>query len=204
MRRTALLATLLSLSTANGYELATHSRLTEQAYLASVLVQDAKLFTDIGLDPTMNNPFGNAYFDVSGSYARERATNAFEESKGRMPEGFAPYSIAGWLMRGAIREDDVPWPFGEGNPQDDPYGNIFRVFNHFYDPVHDQPLNISGVTPGSLLGQPNLIAPQWALGSSDVFNLPGTPDSQRRNHFTAFDAREAISRAHCDGWSVLL
>jgi len=189
--------TLAALGFANvyGYELATHGRLTEQAYLQSNLVQDTQLLGSLGLTSGDVNPFGHAFYDVSGSQIKERQTNDFEKTKGLMVDPREALTVKGWLMRGAIREDDVPWPFGEGNPQDDPYGNIFRVFNHFYDPVHDQPLNISGVTPGSLLGQPNLIAPQWALGSSDVFNLPGTPDSQRRNHFTAFDAREAMYRA---------
>ena len=26
-----------------------------------------------------------------------------------------PLSIEGWLLRGAIREDDVPWPYGDSN-----------------------------------------------------------------------------------------
>ncbi len=184
-RLSGLALTLLVIwNGANAYELATHARLTQAAYSRSVLVDQA-LLQDLGIDASVNNPFGEIYFDVSGSEAYVRSQNDFEKSK--MPNnGIDFLSIPGWLMRGAIREDDVPWPFGD-NPQDDPYGRFFRVFNHFYDPINNRPLTV-----GIGLGD---IAPQWAIGSSNVFSNRNNPNIYRRNHFTVFDAREAMYRA---------
>ena len=98
-------------------------------------------------------------------------------------------TLPAWLMRGAIREDDLGevlgFPIG-GDPHDDPYGNIFRVFNHFFDPYYDRALSY---VPGA---QKN---PDWAIGSSNPFTQPNTPDTERRNHFTVLDAREVMYRA---------
>ena len=187
---------------AHAYELGTHARLTQRAYEQSVLGNSQTgllLLKDLGVEPK-DNAFGDRYYDIFGANVRERGvTDTFELKY--MPADAKPLSISGWLMRGAIREDDVIWPFGS-NPQDDPYGNIFRVFNHFYDPIHDQPLNVLGRKPGEalcnvpLVGcQPNDPAPKWAIGSGDVFNNPNTPEEGRRNHFTVFDARVAEYRA---------
>src|SRR3989344_875174 len=48
------------------------------------------------------------------------------------------------------------------------------------------------LTVGVTLGKR---APDWASGTNDVFNQPNTPENGRRNHFTVFDAREAMYRA---------
>jgi hypothetical protein len=183
-------------STSYAYELGTHGALTYEAYKRSVLT-DADFLKQLGV-VNAEKPFGQIYYDISGPETRERTRQPFEEDQvaRRMPLGTRPLSIEGWLMRGAIREDDLMWPVGD-NPQDDPYSTlgIMRVCNHFYDPINNQPLTIKGVKPCSLLFQPNDIAPQWAMGSTDVFASPGTPDTGRRNHFTVFDAREALYRA---------
>lgn len=94
-------------------------------------------------------------------------------------------------MRGAIREDDVLNPAND-QPLDDPYNTGSkladnRVLNHFYDPAHDWPLHV-----GAVLGKK---APDWAVGAKDVFSQPHAPEPGRRNHFTVFDAREAMYRA---------
>jgi len=174
---------------AQAYELATHGRLTFEAFKRSVL-SDSAFLVDYGImDGT--NPFGDAYLDISGSTVHERTKQSFEEGAGRMPSGVSPLSVSGWLMRGAIREDDLGQILGVnrgGDPHDDPYGNIFRVFNHFYDPVQDKPLT----TIAGALGQK---APDWGMGSANAFTQPNTPESSRRNHFTVFDAREAMYRA---------
>jgi len=177
--------------TAYAYELGTHGRLTEQAFLKSNLVQDAQLLLDLGLDSNSNNPFGNIYYDVSGSQVKERVANDFEKSEKRMSSPVEALTIKGWLMRGAIREDDLGQILGVnrgGDPQDDPYGNFFRVLNHFYDPVQDKPLT----TIAGALGKKS---PDWGTGSANAFTQPNTPDTSRRNHFTVFDAREAMYRA---------
>lgn len=171
--------------TANGYELATHGHLSYEAYRRSVLV-DARFVKELGI-ANGKNPFGTVYYDRSGDTVTERSRQLFEQDRGRMPPGTEPLSIEGWLMRGAIREDDSP---GEDNPSDDPEGEIVRVFRHFYDPSHDRPLNLKGAPlPGAEK------APDWAIGTKDAFKEPNVPQNGRRNHFTMFDAREALYRA---------
>ncbi len=175
----------------DAYELATHANLAEKAYQASILGKDQQFLGDLGLDPVDPNAFGEVYYDITLLGARERRQNDFERL--RMPnEGRDFLTIQGWLMRGAIREDDLGEILGfqvGGDPHDDPDGNIFRVFNHFYDPVHDRPLTTCFVEPGTRN------APDWAIGSTDAFREPNTPELFRRNHFTVFDAREAMYRA---------
>ena len=175
----------------HAYELATHGRLTEQAFLKSNLVLDSQLLLDLGLDTSSINPFGSVYYDMSGSQLQVRAANNFEIDKDRISNKADALTIKGWLMRGSIREDDLGQILGVNrgdDPHDDPYGNIFRVFNHFYDPVQDKPLT----TIAGVLGQKS---PDWAVGSANAFTQPNTPDTSRRNHFTVFDAREAMYRA---------
>jgi hypothetical protein len=103
-----------------------------------------------------------------------------------------PLSVVGWMMTGAIREDDAPRRYFVDNPQDDPYdsvdGDVARFRNHFYDPVHNRPLTVASVA----LGQ---TAPTWATGAVDAFAQPNQRDSTRRNHFTVFDVKEAMFRA---------
>lgn len=92
--------------------------------------------------------------------------------------------IRNWVVRGGIREDDLK-P-GDYNPKDgpapdpDPRSPSERVFNHFYDPVHDQPLTVV-VAFGKK-------ATDWALGTVDAFTTL-SPDSSRGNHFSWADAR---------------
>ncbi len=88
-------------------------------------------------------------------------------------------SLPGWLMLGAIREDDVPFDAGalENNPQDEPNGPFIRVRNHFFDPYNDRGLN-SALAAG-------FSAPDWGL--TDTFGS--------NNHFNILSAREAMWRA---------
>ncbi|MGH8761579.1 MAG: hypothetical protein ACREVW_19080, partial [Burkholderiales bacterium] len=91
----------------------------------------------------------------------------------------ANYAFAGWLLRGAIREDDntrdTPHPEG-----DEPGGVFDRVFGHFFDPQND--LGLTVVAP---LG-PRAV--DWAL-------LPDAAIGGRKNSFKISDAREAMWRA---------
>lgn len=182
-----LLGMLAVFSAAEAYELGTHARITQAAYTKSVFGTDTTLLENLGISAE-DNPFGEKYYDVFGATVNERGVFDDFELK-YMPLSAKPLSPSGWLMRGAIREDDLGeilgFPIGK-DPHDDPYGNIFRVFNHFYDPYYDRALSY---VPGA---QKN---PDWAIGSSNVFNDPNTPEDGRRNHFTVFDAREAMYRA---------
>ncbi len=103
--------------------------------------------------------------------------------------------IDGWLIAGAIREDDNP---SESNPKDDPYapgGAFHREFNHFFDPYYDRPLSVT-LLQWFYGSQPVRKAVDWALGTADAFTSANTRDTQSTlNHFTLFDAHEAMFRA---------
>ncbi|MGE5139255.1 MAG: hypothetical protein ACM3JD_07335, partial [Rudaea sp.] len=175
---------------AHAYELATHGRITYYAYMQSTLFKDHSILKDLGLkiqNLLVDEPFGTAYYDFTDSAVGVRYADPFESSHGRMPDEVKALSLPGWLLRGAIREDDLLWPLGN-NPQDDPYGNIIRVRNHFYDPIGNSALTVAGVTLGEK-------APDWALGATNAFAEPVSANTSRRNHFTVLDAREAMYRA---------
>lgn len=172
---------------ANGYELATHGAITYNTYQRSIL-KDSQFLKDLGIDTQINlnpaEPFGIIYYDVSGDTANQRQRHVFEgDIIQRL--GATPLSLEGWLMRGAIREDD--YPLGP-NPQFDDPVNAIRPFNHFYDPVLNRALTTA-------LGSLGKKAPDWGAGTSDIFSQPNREDAFRMNHFTVFDAREAMYRA---------
>jgi hypothetical protein len=61
-----------------------------------------------------------------------------------------PLSIAGWVMRGAVREDDTTAEtanINAANMDPDPVPVIDRAFGHFFDPINNVG---SGTTPGSI------------------------------------------------------
>jgi hypothetical protein len=66
--------------------------------------------------------------------------------------------LQAWLMRGEIREDDLRVDDDykdvavEDRPDHDPYGDIIRVFHHFYDPIHDTGLRPRGFPSGTCSG----------------------------------------------------
>jgi hypothetical protein len=172
----------------HAYDLATHGRLTQQASTRSRL-PDQELLARLGITESAN-PFGMQYYDVSGSQVMPRSQNAFENKIIR-EAGVGELTIVGWLMRGAIREDDLGEIAGlkvGGDPHDDPYGNIFRVFHHFYDPVFNRALTTTAGVLGSR-------SPEWATGTVNAFEPSPRSDTSRRNHFTILDAREAMYRA---------
>ena len=191
MTNKCILFVLLACHTmvASSYELATHSRITERSYSRSNLVLDVNLLPNLGLEASAN-PFGTAYFDVLGGDVLERSNQPFEIDKGRMSNANDALTIKGWLMRGAIREDDAK---GEDNPQDDLFNpDLRRPLHHFFDPYYNRPLEVLGL---ALLDDDVHRSPDWAVGSRNAFDTPNTPEDGRRNHFTVFDAREAMYRA---------
>jgi hypothetical protein len=184
----------------SAYELQTHATMTSKAaQQANSLKQGGSTLKDLGLDQIVKNGLGDYYFDVTGRIARKRIPDTFENQ--RMPADTDQKTIGSWLMRGAIREDDLSlsgcyinsgfslWhgrELGECNPQDDP-PNIDRVVNHFYDPVND-----IGLTSTFVSGIKSI---DWAMGTNDVLLLPNEPNLSRRNHFSAIDARRAMYSA---------
>ncbi len=107
--------------------------------------------------------------------------------------------IANWLMRGVILEDQIlpdDYRASDGPlPDPDPRGDIRRVYNHFYDPIHDQRLHVVVDCNNYLPGYPLYgysycsKSVDWALGTADAFTSI-SPDSARHNHFTWEDARQ--------------
>jgi hypothetical protein len=182
---------------AGAYELATHGLLTLRAFQISKLGSSTALQANLGIDvftvpqPAKQNPFGTRYVDM-GSELRLRSAGTYEQRF--MPRQFGfnissdALKLESWLMRGAIREDDVPFvPF----LTDDPV-NAVRPLNHFFDPAHNLPLTAGGRSNGTRLGSKN---PDWALGALDVFTDPNAQDGFRLNHYSIPDAREAMWRA---------
>jgi len=97
------------------------------------------------------------------------------------------FGLGGWLMRGAIREDDLSFP-SKKDYDSDPRGDIFRVFNHFWDPVHNLGMSAVSGCPPLAPGQVCTTAIQWATGLQDPLGAAQTEDGSRRQHFSYKDA----------------
>jgi hypothetical protein len=185
------------------FEVTTHAAITNAAF-DRVLLDRPRLLEDLGFafaGGATAVRLRQQYFDISGTVANERSLMPFEVNQIELPNfrglGFKDQStlVNGWLMSGAIREDDNP---SEGNPKDDPYqsgGAFHREFNHFFDPYYDRPLQTAGLQ--LLYGsQPIRKAVDWALGTANAFSDPSARDTASTwNHFTLFEAREAMFRA---------
>jgi hypothetical protein len=105
--------------------------------------------------------------------------------------------IQNWLVRGAIREDDMGdnvvglWPLLSAQCRrawfytvNDQPGQITRSFRHFYDPESDKGL--------SVVGLPYPKSVDWALGNEDSFVSPAVPaEGSARNTYSYLDARNA-------------
>jgi hypothetical protein len=103
----------------HGYEVDTHAAITQHIYTQSAL-QKSGLLSVLGIEDN-ESPFGdlNIYYDISGAGVHSRDTSdpknkSYELAKiGRIKEGSQndipvnPFSIKGWMMQGAIREDDI-------------------------------------------------------------------------------------------------
>ncbi len=192
---TAIILGLMPAS--NGYEFSTHAALTREAYVRwTTDPANLTILDRLGL-ATKQNSLGSVYVDLSPRSfdVNERVASPpgpgdtsnfgrkhFDAANDKSTYKPAFESMAGWLMLGSVREDDVLWDAGalENTPQDDPQGAFNRVYNHFYDPYFDRALTLP-VELGSK-------APVWAVTG---LNKAG----EHRNHFAALDAREAMWRA---------
>lgn len=89
-------------------------------------------------------------------------------------------TLLSWLLRGAIREDDIPL---QGQDRDiDLWGEKVRVTRHFYDPVGDR------AAPG--FGDAKAI--DWAMGEISALSPVPDEDTSRLNHFSWRDARNNL------------
>ena len=189
-----------STSSAWAYEVDTHALATRRAYERSVLATE-EIRQRLGWDRYRDNsPFSapdallsfseedDGYWDVEAHYwstpdwptALDRRPRYYELSKfpgefrGPSPEANDnQYQVLAWLMRGAVREDDLrSSDYGDEviPPDQDPHGELIRVFHHFYDPVHDRALTPAGLNcetlplPGAPADGRCRAATDWAMG----------------------------------------
>src|SRR6266550_2960172 len=175
-----------------GYEFSTHAAITREAFVRwTDDTANIDVFDRLGLT-TKKDSLGSVYVSIS-SVPQERLASPkdnpdfgkehFDAANRLSAYQPAFESIAGWLMLGSIREDDVPLDSGalENTPQDEPLGSFVRVVNHFYDPFFDRALFIVGATRGSP-------PPEWAVIGIDEIN-------SHANQFSIIDARDAMWRA---------
>ena len=185
-----------------GFEVTTHASITQAAWARAIGERPtlvSKLGFNVSSDGRMPD-LGDEYFDMSGPDMRARTRFKFESNIIALPptDGLAlsgqQQRINGWVIAGAIREDDNPT---EDNPKDDPYqpgGAIHREFNHFFDPYYDRPLTVT--TLPWAYGEVIQKAVDWAIGTSNAFSNENTRSTLSTwNHFTVFEAREAMFRA---------
>lgn len=210
---TAFVATLLSSPWALGYNGATHALITYQAYKQSNLsVTGANSIQQrLGLDrldPTLPFEVSNTYPDGTDAYYDNASVDpptlpsliyarAIQQEE---RDAFAQLinmkyftatsadtfktTYPGWLMRGAIREDDdgivgINRMLDSGRDAD-PWGEIIRVLHHFYDPVNDRPLTVGNTPAGAK-------ATDWSLGLTNALAIPDAENTNRREHFSLRD-----------------
>jgi len=201
----ALAIAWTSVSTA-GFELITHGAITNRAYAASALGAQPGALKTLGL-VDLAAPFGENYYDFTSFTISKRVANAYERSKMLVAQT-DQLRVRGWLMRGAIREDDggVLAAARAGEPyliDPDPSGLVNRFCNHFLDPITRNPLSSTfAESPLTFVGCPNganISAPNWAMGTvaggGDAFSSTPEAVDNFRNHFTIFVARETMWRA---------
>lgn len=183
----------------HAYEVETHGFLTYQAYLSSALVTDSTLLSVLGIEE-LYGQLGSDYYDMilepNTPEVKQRKTYNYEKTKIEKSLALASEvgAISGWMMQGAIREDDVhsftPDCITADNPQDDEYADPpHRPGSHFYDPVNNTALN-----PVPFWVDVKK-SPDWGSGFVDAFAADPVTYVSRRNHFTILDAREAMYRA---------
>lgn len=206
-----------------GHEVDTHAAVSLSAFDQSIAAQP-ELAQRLGLDRlTPLTPFRvpspvmiflrDGYFDNTASewaqalpfssmtrrgpqiYERAQMPGIYRLTAD--PAGLLALQTRAWFMRGAIREDDLrfqDYDEDETPPDPDPYGEIARVYHHFFDPAHDEPLNAPcSLLPGGISGGCRR-ATDWAIGETNAASSDMLPmvDPMRRQHFAWTDAREAF------------
>ena len=189
---------LMTATNAVAYEQATHAGLTKRAFAESEFgIQGGPntLAAQLGLNGLNPTDRAENYFlfveQILDLAAFMHSAQQYEKDMlDSLSFARIPITPETWLMYGAIREDDNPSE-DPPTPQDVSPG-LLRPLNHFYDPIFDRRLETPGLT---LLDGDVHKNPDWAVGSFDSFADPNRPEPQRKNHFTVFDAREAMFRA---------
>jgi hypothetical protein len=172
------------------FDINTHAAMTAKAIEQSKITStpnNSDVLKKLGLYDK-NFALGTSYLDIGNSINR-RNTTGFEQKViddvgETQKTGLtlpAAHTIPGWIIRGAIREDDNTIETPPGTPEGDEPGGVFqRSYAHFFDPQNDRPL--------TLLGERGPKSPDWALE-------PDKTISGRANHYNIPSAREAMWRA---------
>jgi hypothetical protein len=185
----------LSLPVANAYDINTHTAMTSEAIKLSVITASpntSPLFKRLHLRDK-DYAIGEHYIDI-GSLIKRNATpferKVMENVGDTLKTGLtvpAADSIPGWILRGAIREDDNSIETPSGTPQGDEPGGVFdRVFGHFHDPVQNRGLTVRGNNVGP-------VAADWATNKNAT--VSGFGFGSRKNYYNLPSAREAMWRA---------
>jgi hypothetical protein len=201
LRLVSSLAILMTTSGAHGYTTHTHTAMTWYAVRASKLGADpsmSPIVDQLGLTGMVMTkpgaPFRSSlndnYVAVGAPSLLRSAGAAFDQKimkEVRDPTGTPDdFSLAAWLMRGAIREDDNSYE----NPTSDEPGGVFqRVFAHFYDPQFDRALTVPA------LGTIGARAPDWALVNGTTSRAGLDDSAGRTNLYNLGAAKEAMWRA---------
>jgi hypothetical protein len=177
------------------FDVNTHAAMTAEAIRQSVITgspNTSALFKRFGLIDK-DYAIGTYYIDI-GSLVK-RNTTPFEreimDDVRRANQNIlivpTAESIPGWILRGAIREDDNSLETPSGTLQGDEPGGVFdRVFGHFHDPVRNRGLTVLGNTLGP-------VATDWATKKDAILN--GIGFGGRKNYYNLPSAREAMWRA---------
>ena len=127
---------------AAAFETSTHAAMTAAAagmFHLGISPTSSPLIGTLGL---LDYDFviGDKYIDIAPQLVT-RIGSGFEDDileKVRRPNGVGQipdaYTLTGWLMRGAIREDDNAVEVQPPIHQDEPGGTFSRVYGHFHDP----------------------------------------------------------------------
>jgi hypothetical protein len=203
-----LIAGLLTSEASKAYEVATHSRLTYAALLQSQAYTTPEFVLGLGLPRGWATELGDTYIDSQRGVDEMRSNFDFDFRNDKLP-GVDVNGVNvriyrtrphGWLMVGAVREDDASWGTqflntkifsAESEPHDDPWGDFNRFCNHFFDPFRNRSFT------DSCSSSSTVVAPVWATGQTGPFTVPflTEADEARRNHFTIVDAREFMWQA---------
>ncbi len=200
--RAALVLTVGSLAgQAWPFEIATHGAMSAFAVSNSRLGTGAisnELLRQLGVvDFAASNgsplypPLGLQYLDIGPPLVVRSAVLIEYDAIKRLSDQSGitvpdPFRLGGWIMRGAIREDDNEiqnGPKASSELRSDEPGGVFdRVLAHFFDPKNNKGLSVTGIAI-----QPRAV--DWA-------SMPGAKvNGQRENHYKVTDAREAMWRA---------
>ncbi|MBK6981873.1 MAG: hypothetical protein IPH30_10515 [Betaproteobacteria bacterium] len=192
-------STLLALAPAHAFDITTHAAMTSEAVAASQITRDPNesvILKRLGivdfsvtaglLDRSLGENYvyqGSVPSPAAGMTIEARVMRSIRELKTGLQVA-DDFSVSGWFMRGAIREDDN---ISETPRADDPNGVFDRVFAHFFDPVLNRGLTVFGLGT-----EPRAV--DWALSDSARVQpiIGGQP---RANQFKISDAREAMWRA---------